>query len=62
MEQKAQGAFEYLLLLGGVLLIAVLVVLILRGGVFSQAKHTIDVNTNAWVNLTNTSNCTLTNC
>ena len=45
MRKKGQGAFEYVLLLGGVLLIVVLAVVLLRGGLFqSGAESTYEQN------------------
>ncbi len=62
MESKAQGSLEYILLLGGILLIVVLAIIILRGGVFNQATRQINENYNAWEEVTNVSNCTPAGC
>lgn len=62
MESRAQGSLEYILLLGGILLIVVLAIIILRGGVFNQATHIINENYGTWENLTNVSNCTPAGC
>ena len=42
--RKAQGAFEYVLLLGGVLLIVVLAVVLLRGGLFQSGSQNVELN------------------
>jgi len=56
LNKRGQGAFEYVLLLGGVLLIVVLAVVLLRGGLFSSASQ--NVNLNACKNtLTTASGC-----
>ena len=47
MSRKAQGAFEYILLLAGVLLIVVLAIIILRGSVLTTANAQIQAQTNA---------------
>jgi len=41
-DEKAQGALEYLLILGGVAFVVVAVALILRGSVFPAAKGQIN--------------------
>jgi len=53
MDKKAQGAFEYILLLAGVLLIVILVIVILRSGILSQANQQIRENVNVFRGLTN---------
>lgn len=45
MNRKGQGAFEYVLLLAGVLLIVVLAVVLLRGGLFTPASNNAQVQT-----------------
>jgi len=40
-RRKAQGAFEYILLLAGILLIVVLIIVILRGGVLSETEANV---------------------
>jgi len=50
MHRKSQGAFEYILLLGGVLLIVVVSIIILRGSVLNQANQQVAGNVNAWQN------------
>ncbi|MFA4946662.1 MAG: class III signal peptide-containing protein [Candidatus Micrarchaeia archaeon] len=42
--RKAQGAFEYVLLLGGVLLIVVLAVVLLRGGLFESSSQNVQLS------------------
>ena len=49
MKSRGQGTFEYVLLLGGVLLIVVLAVVLLRGGLFQTGAQS--VNTQACVNV-----------
>lgn len=46
-ERKGQGAFEYILLLAGVLLIVVLAIIILRGSVLATANNNIQAQANA---------------
>ncbi len=53
MEERAQGAFEYVLLLAGILLVAVIAILILRGSVFPSANGQIQSNINSYINRTN---------
>ena len=53
MDRKAQGAFEYILLLAGVLLIVILVIVILRSGILGAANNQISKNVNVWKGLTN---------
>ncbi len=43
MKRKGQGAFEYVLLLGGVLLIVVLAVVLLRGGLFESSSQNVEL-------------------
>ncbi len=56
--QRSQGAFEYVLLLAGIILIAVLAILILRGSVLPTINNQVSNNTHAWDNVTNV-NCTV---
>ncbi|MFH0836450.1 MAG: class III signal peptide-containing protein [Candidatus Micrarchaeota archaeon] len=44
MKNKGQGAFEYVLLLAGVLLIVVLAVVLLRGGLGGAGDQQIQYN------------------
>ena len=44
MKRKGQGAFEYVLLLGGVLLIVVLAVVLLRGGLFESSSQNVELS------------------
>ncbi len=46
-ERRAQGAFEYILLLAGVLLIVVLAIIILRGSVLGSANNQLVSGANA---------------
>jgi hypothetical protein len=52
--RKAQGAFEYILMLAGILLVVILIVLILNGTV-KTANNGITTNANTYSNLTNVS-------
>lgn len=56
MEERAQGAFEYVLLLAGILLVAVIAILILRGNIFPSANNQIQQNINSFKNITNATN------
>ncbi|MEW5955573.1 MAG: class III signal peptide-containing protein [Candidatus Micrarchaeota archaeon] len=55
MDEKAQGAFEYILLLAAVLLIVVLSILILKGDVLRPSQETVRENVGAFSNATNCS-------
>jgi uncharacterized protein (UPF0333 family) len=44
LKRKGQGAFEYVLLLGGVLLIVVLAVVLLRGGLFESSSQNVELS------------------
>jgi uncharacterized protein (UPF0333 family) len=46
--QRAQGAFEYILLLAGVLLVVVIVIMLLRGSVAGQANQTLASGLQQW--------------
>jgi len=48
MQKRGQGAFEYILLLAGVLLVVILAVVILRGGVLTQANNQIAGSLNTY--------------
>ena len=50
--KKSQGAFEYILLLGGILLIVVVSVIIMRTSVLNQANQQIGGNVNEWQDVT----------
>lgn len=50
-RSRAQGAFEYVLLLAGILLVAVIAVLILRGNVFPSVNSQIGNNQQAYNNI-----------
>jgi hypothetical protein len=49
MRFRGQGAFEYILLLAGVLLVVVLAIVILRGGVLATANNQIAGSLNAFM-------------
>ena len=53
MDNKAQGAFEYILLLAGILLVVILVVVILRNSIVNQSNNQIGSNLNTYFALTN---------
>jgi len=56
LDDRGQGAFEYILLLAGVLLIVVLVIIILRNTILTgTVNEQINESLNRWVNLTNAS-------
>ncbi len=55
MDEKAQGSFEYILMLGGVLLLVSIVYVIIRSDVLEGGKHTVNQSYNQWENATNTS-------
>ncbi|MBI5636152.1 class III signal peptide-containing protein [Candidatus Micrarchaeota archaeon] len=59
MDDRGQGAFEYVLLIAGVLLIVILVVLILRGNVLGSAKTQIDYGIGNYTNVVDYSNQTV---
>lgn len=61
MDDRAQGALEYILLLAGVLLIVVIAVVILRNNVLPSANNQINSSLGNWravVNLSCYSNGT----
>ncbi len=60
MDNKGQGAFEYILLLAGVLLIVVLVIIIMRGNILGSANNQIGGSLNTWNNASTTSSITAT--
>lgn len=61
MDDRAQGAFEYILLLAGVLLIVVFVIIILRNTIMTGTVRTqLNASINTWANLTNASNVNVT--
>lgn len=43
MGTRGQGAFEYILLIGGVLAVAIIVILLLKGGIFGTGTATIEI-------------------
>ena len=69
-DNRAQGAFEYVLLLAGVILVTVIAILILRGSVLPSVNRQINNNIAGFQNTTkftvvcnttggNYSNCTM---
>lgn len=54
LRARGQGAFEYVLLLGGILLVVVLVIVILRGGALSEANVQVTNSTRTALALTST--------
>ena len=46
--KKSQGAFEYILLLGGVILIVVIGTIVMRSSVLNQVNQQIEGNANEW--------------
>ena len=63
MNNRAQGAFEYVLLLAGVILVAVIAILILRGNVLPSINNQINNNLAGFQNSTNFNvTCNGTNC
>lgn len=48
MARRGQGAFEYLLIIGGIVLISTIVVIIVQGSV-SQVNNTITVSSNDYL-------------
>lgn len=52
MDNRAQGAFEYVLLLAGVILVAVIAILILRGNVLPSVNNQINSNLQGFNNVT----------
>ena len=43
-ESRGQTVFEYVLLLGGVLVLVVLLTLLIRGGIFGPAQNEINTS------------------
>jgi len=56
MNRRAQGAFEYILLLAGVLLVVILAFVILRGGILTQANTQIAGSLETFAQLTTACN------
>ena len=57
MDDDAQGAFEYILLLAGVLLIVVIAIVILRNSVLPSANEQLNQSTGNYRNVVQL-NCT----
>ncbi|MEK6843515.1 MAG: class III signal peptide-containing protein [Candidatus Micrarchaeota archaeon] len=53
MDQKGQGSFEYILMVGGVLLLVTIVIVMLRGGVLKGGEGDINTSYNNYQNATN---------
>ncbi|MEM4254877.1 MAG: carbohydrate-binding domain-containing protein [Candidatus Norongarragalinales archaeon] len=56
MRFRAQAAFEYMILLAGVLLIAVIGLVVFRSFIFAPASQSVEA-TNCWARLAKDSNC-----
>ena len=56
-NEKGQGAFEYILLLAGVLLIVVLVIFLLRSNLFGGAAKSVNETQSQFNQETNLDNC-----
>jgi len=52
MNKHGQGAFEYILLLAGILLVVIVSIVILRGGVLSTANNQIACSLETWFAVT----------
>ncbi|MBI3588495.1 hypothetical protein HY995_05315 [Candidatus Micrarchaeota archaeon] len=52
MEEKSQGAFEYVLLLAGILLVVVMAIVILRSSVITGAQEQVNSSVGAYRNAT----------
>lgn len=55
MDEKAQGAFEYILMLGGILLIVVVIIIIIKSNVLTPATGTVEQSTGQYQQSTNCS-------
>ncbi|MBI5224412.1 class III signal peptide-containing protein [Candidatus Micrarchaeota archaeon] len=55
MDQKGQGSFEYILMVGGVLLLVAVTIVMLRGGVINSGKDSVNSSYVNYANATNTS-------
>lgn len=56
-SEKGQGAFEYILLLAGVLLIVVLVIFLLRSNLFGGAAKSVNETQSQFIKETSLENC-----
>lgn len=56
-SEKGQGAFEYILLLAGVLLIVVLVIFLLRSNLFGGAAKSVNETQSQFAQETDLSKC-----
>lgn|GEM_PF-2851252 len=57
LDDRGQGAFEYILLLAGVMLVAVLVIVVLKNTVLPSANDQLNKSVGTWKKLVNI-NCT----
>ncbi len=48
MDDRAQGAFEYVLLLAGIMLVAVLVIVLLKTSVLPSANEQLNQSIGNW--------------
>ena len=55
MNRRSQGALEYLLMLSGVLLIAVLVIILVRSNALAGVQKIVESNFGAWLGVANAS-------
>lgn len=55
MDNKAQGSFEYIMLVAGVILLVALTYQIIRGGAIIGGEQQLNHSYNNWANATNTS-------
>ena len=57
MNNKGQGAFEYILLLAGILLIVVLVIVILKSSILTSANANVNQSSQTITKQTNATLC-----
>ena len=57
MNNKGQGAFEYILLLAGILLIVVLVIVILKSSILTNANTNVAQSSTTITHQTNSTLC-----
>ncbi|MGB9576892.1 MAG: class III signal peptide-containing protein [Candidatus Micrarchaeia archaeon] len=55
MDEKAQGAFEYILMLAGILLIVVVIIMVVKSNILSPATGTVEQTTGQYQQTTNCS-------
>ncbi len=56
MDERGQGALEYLLLIGGAILLVLIVLVVIRAGPFGNAESKLGEGGAAYVNATNYGN------